>query len=157
MKIKIEIDEALAEEEIVIRCKSLNEDVISIQKRITDAVNSRMQLEVSRDDKEYYLVIDEILFFETDANGVVVHTATQMYETKHKLYELEDLLPGNFIRVSKSSILNSAKVRAIHKNITGASEVEFVGSSKKVFVSRNYFKVLMAKLEEKRLMKYEKK
>jgi DNA-binding LytR/AlgR family response regulator len=156
MKIKIEIDEALAEEEIVIRCRSLNEDVISIQKRITDAVNSRMQLEVSRGDKEYYLLIDEILFFETDVSGVVVHTATQMYEIRHKLYELEDLLPGNFIRVSKSSILNSAKVRAIHKNITGASEVEFVGSNKKVFVSRNYFKVLMAKLEEKRLMKYEK-
>ena len=156
MKIKIEIDEALAEEEIVIRCRSLNEDVISIQKRITDAVNSRMQLEVSKGDKEYYLLIDEILFFETDVSGVVVHTATQMYEIRHKLYELEDLLPGNFIRVSKSSILNSAKVRAIHKNITGASEVEFVGSNKKVFVSRNYFKVLMAKLEEKRLMKYEK-
>ena len=156
MKIKIEIDDGLAEEEIVIRCKSLNEDVISIQKRITDAVNSRMQLEVSRGDKEYYLLIDEILFFETDVSGVVVHTATQMYEIRHKLYELEDLLPGNFIRVSKSSILNSAKVRAIHKNITGASEVEFVGSNKKVFVSRNYFKVLMAKLEEKRLMKYEK-
>ena len=157
MKIKIEIDEALAEEEIVIRCKSLNEDVISIQKRITDAVNSRMQLEVSKGEKEYYLIIDEILFFETDGSGVVVHTATQMYEIKHKLYELEDLLPGNFIRVSKSSILNSAKVRAIHKNITGASEVEFTGSNKKVFVSRNYFKLLMAKLEEKRLMKYEKK
>ena len=157
MKIKIEIDEALVEEEIVIRCKSLNEDVISIQKRITDAVNSRMQLEVSKGEKEYYLIIDEILFFETDGSGVVVHTATQMYETKHKLYELEDLLPGNFIRVSKSSILNSAKVRAIHKNITGASEVEFTGSNKKVFVSRNYFKLLMAKLEEKRLMKYEKK
>ena len=60
MKIKIEIDEDLAEEEIVIRCKSLNEDVISIQKRITDAVNSRMQLEVSRGEKEYYITIDEI-------------------------------------------------------------------------------------------------
>lgn len=153
MKIKIEIDDGLAEEEIVIRCKSLNEDVISIQKRITDAVNSRMQLEVSKGEKEYYLTIDEILFFETDASGVIVHTATQLYETKYRLYELEDLLPGNFIRVSKSSILNASKVRAIHKNITGASEVEFIGSSKKVFVSRNYFKVLMAKLEEKRLMK----
>lgn len=157
MKIKIEIDEALAEEEIVIRCRALDEDVISIQKRITDAVNSRMQLEVSKGEKEYYLIIDEILFFETDINGVVVHTMTQMYETRYKLYELEDLLPGNFIRVSKSAILNSTKVRAINKNITGASEVEFVGSNKKVFVSRNYFKVLMAKLEEKRLMKYEKK
>ena len=57
MKIKIEIDEDLAEEEIVIRCKSLNEDAISIQKRIADAVNSRMQLEVSKgagDSQEYY-------------------------------------------------------------------------------------------------------
>lgn len=157
MKIKIEIDEAIADEEIVIRCKSLSEDVISIQKRITDAVNSRMQLEVSKGDKEYYLKPDEILFFETDTSGVIVHTATQMYETKYRLYELEHLLPGDFIRISKSAILNSEKVRAIHKNITGASEVEFAGSGKKVFVSRNYFKVFMAKLEEKRLIKNEKK
>lgn len=153
MKIKIEIDDGLSEEEIVIRCKSLSDDVISIQKRITDAVNLRMQLEVTKGEKEYYLTIDEILFFETDSSGVIVHTATQLYETKHRLYELEELLPGSFIRVSKSAILNSAKVRAIHKNITGASEVEFMGSGKKVFVSRNYFKLLMAKLEEKRLMK----
>jgi len=153
MKIKIEIDDGLAEEEIVIRCKSLNEDVISIQKRITDAVNSRMQLDVTKGEKEYYITIDEILFFETDSSGVVVHTANQIYETKHRLYELEDLLPGNFIRVSKSTILNSAKVRAIHKNITGASEVEFTGTNKKVFVSRNYLKLLLEKLEEKRLMR----
>ena len=153
MKIKIEIDDGLAEEEIVIRCKSLNEDVISIQKRITDAVNSRIQLEVTRGEKEYYITIDEILFFETDSSGVVVHTANQIYETKYRLYELEDLLPGNFIRVSKSTILNSARVRAIHKNITGASEVEFNGTTKKVFVSRNYLKLLLEKLEEKRLMR----
>ncbi len=153
MKIKIVIDEGLQEEEIVIRCKSLSEDVISIQKRITDAVNSRMQLEVTRGDKEYFIVIDEIIFFETDTNGVVVHTASQIYETKYRLYELENLLPSNFVRVSKSTILNASKVRAIHKNITGASEVEFAGSSKKVFVSRNYLKLLMTKLEEKRLMK----
>ena len=153
MKIRIEIDETLAEEEIIIRCKSLNEDVISIQKRITDAVNSRMQLEVSRGEKEYYITIDEILFFETDVNGVIVHTATQIYETKYRLYELENLLPGNFVRVAKSTILNAGKVRAINKNITGASEVEFAGSNKRVFVSRNYLKLLMTRLEEKRLVK----
>lgn len=153
MKIKIEIDEDLREEEIVIRCKALNDDVISIQKRITDAVSSRMQLEVSKGEKEYYITVDEIFFVETDASGVVVHTSKDIYETKLRLYELEELLPGNFIRVSKSTILNASKVRAIHKNITGASEVEFAGSSKKVFVSRNYFKLLMAKLEEKRLTK----
>lgn len=153
MKIKIEIDDGIAEEEIVIRCKFLSEDVILIQKRITDAVNSRMQLEVTKGEKEYYITIDEILFFETADSSVVVHTASQMYETKYRLYELENLLPGNFVRVAKSTILNANKVRAINKNITGASEVEFAGSNKKVFVSRNYLKLLMTKLEEKRLMR----
>ncbi len=153
MRIKIEIDESLQEEEIVIRCKSLSDDVVSIQRRITDAVNSRMQLEVSRNGTEYYIMLDEILFFETDTSGVLVHTAKNIYETKYRLYELEDLLPGQFVRISKSAILNAAKVREVNKNITGASEVGFVGTPKKVFVSRNYFKLLMEKLEEKRLMR----
>lgn len=153
MKIKIEIDEEIPEEEIVIRCRSLSEDVISIQKRITDAVGSRMQLEVTRGKKEYYLTVDEILFFETDVSAVAVHTANEIYETKHRLYELEDILPGSFIRISKSAVLNSARVRSIHKNITGASEVAFTGTAKKVFVSRNYLKLLLEKLEEKRLLR----
>ena len=153
MKIKIEIDESLPEEEIIIRCKALNEDAISIQKRVADAVNSRMQLEVTKGENEYYISLDEVFFVETDASGVVVHTAKEIYETKHRLYELENMLPGNFIRVSKSTILNAPKVRTVHKNIAGASEVGFAGSSKRVFVSRHYFRLLMAKLEEKRLIK----
>lgn len=151
MKVKIEIDEQLPEEEIVIRCKSLNEDIISIQKRVMDAVHSGMQLEVSKGDKEYYIAVEEIYFVETDSSNVIVHTAKEIYEIKMRLYELEELLPGDFLRISKSAILNTTKVRSVHKNITGASEVELTGSAKKVFVSRNYFKVLMTKLEEKRL------
>ena len=48
---------------------------------------------------------------------------------------------------------NTGKIRSIKKNITGASEVEFIASAKKTFVSRSYFKTLMSKLEEKRLKK----
>lgn len=70
-----------------------------------------------------------------------------------KLYELEELLPASFLRVSKSAIINTGQIRAIHKNITGASEVEFNGSNKRAFVSRSYFKLLTNKMEEKRLKK----
>lgn len=151
MKIKIEIDDNLTEEEIVIRCRTLNEDVLSIQKNISEAINTRMQLNVIKGDAEYYITLEEILFFETDGSMVAVHTKGQIYETKLRLYELEEMLPGMFMRVSKSTILNTTKIRAIHKNITGASEVEFIGSNKLAFVSRNYFKPLMSKIEEKRL------
>ena len=151
MKIRIEIDDNLTEEEIVIRCRTLNEDVLSIQKNISEAINTRMQLNVIKGDAEYYITLEEILFFETDGSMVAVHTKGQIYETKLRLYELEEMLPGMFMRVSKSTILNTTKIRAIHKNITGASEVEFIGSNKLAFLSRNYFKPLMSKIEEKRL------
>ena len=97
--------------------------------------------------------LSKILFFETADSVVAVHTATQIYETHLRLYELEKMLPGSFLRVSKSCIMNTGMIRSVRKNITGASEVEFTDSVKKAYVSRSYFKVLTDKLEEKRLKK----
>ena len=66
---------------------------------------------------------------------------------------MKNLLCEFFFRISKSAILNTRQVQAVHKNLAGASEVEFINSHKKVFVSRNYFKAFTEKLEEKRLRK----
>lgn len=153
MKIKIEIDENLSEEEIIIRCRELTDETIAVQKRISEAVSAGLKLTVTRGELEYYLHLNEILFFETAGSAVAVHTAGQIYETHLRLYELEELLPGSFLRVSKSTILNTGQIRSVRKNITGASEVEFSGTAKKAFVSRSYFKILTEKLEEKRLKK----
>lgn len=153
MKIRIEMDDNLEEEEIVIRCKELSEEIIALQSRITDSIQTNQQLEVARSGTTYFLPLEEILFFETGSACVVVHTAEQIYETRMRLHELDELLPGNFMRISKSAIIHVKKIRAIRKNIAGASEVEFVGTHKKTFVSRSYFKALMSKLEEKRLKK----
>ena len=153
MKIKVEFDENLTEEEIVIRCREPNDETLALQKKISEALHSGLKLTVTRSDMEYYLELPEILFFETAGSSVAVHTVNQIYETHLRLYELEDLLPGNFLRVSKSTILNIEQIRSVRKNITGASEVEFRGTGKKAFVSRSYFKVLTDKLDEKRLKK----
>lgn len=151
MKIRVEIDENVKEEEIILRCRELNDETIAIQKRIAEAVNEGMKLTVTRGESEYYLNLQEILFFETAGVAVAVHTVNQIYTTHQRLYELEEILPGIFLRVSKSTILNTGRIRSVRKNITGASEVEFDGTAKKAFVSRSYFKLLTDKLEEKRL------
>ena len=153
MKIRVEIDENVKEEEIILRCRELNDETIAIQKRIAEAVNEGMKLTVTRGESEYYLNLQEILFFETAGVAVAVHTVNQIYTTHQRLYELEEILPGIFLRVSKSTILNIGRIHSVRKNITGASEVEFDGTAKKAFVSRSYFKLLTDKLEEKRLKK----
>lgn len=151
MKIRIELDERLEEEEIIIKCRELNEEIVALQKQISDNMNNGLQLNVFQGEVEYFLNLSEIIFFETDGSFVAVHTKKQIFSVKMRLYELEDILPGNFIRISKSAIVNVKKIRSIHKNITGASEIEFQETSKKAFVSRSYFKLLIEKLEEKRL------
>ena len=153
MKIRMEIDENIDEDEIVIKCRSLSDEIIQLQRQISEAVNQKLQLHVAKGDKEYFITLEEILFLETADQMVAVHTSDQIYVTKQKLYELEELLPGSFMRVSKSTIINTIMIRSIHKNITGASEVEFSGTVKKAYVSRMYIKALMSKLEEKRIKK----
>ena len=95
MKITVEIDDNLTEEEITIHCRELNDEVISLQKRISEAIQSKMMLNVTKGELEYYLNLPEILFFETADSIVAVHTKGQIFETRMKLYELEELLPAS--------------------------------------------------------------
>ena len=97
------------------------------------------------------MTLSKILFFETDENGISAHTRDEMYQTRYKLYELEDMLPGVFMRVSKSTILNTDQIYSIDRNLTASSVVAFLNTHKKVYVSRYYYKPLTQKLQEKRL------
>ena len=110
MKVKIEIDESLQEEEVVIKAPSLNEKVQRIQEVIHDMSKSSKTMIFYKGQVEYYLSLDDILFFETSDHHIHAHTKNDMYQIKYKLYELEEMLPGNFMRISKSTILNVKKI-----------------------------------------------
>ncbi len=150
MKIKIEIDENLTEEEIVIRGSSLTEEMAAVQKAVADVLLRKQTFTFYKNETEFYIPLDEILFFETETGGISAHTAGEVYAVKYKLYELEQVLPRNFIRVSKSTILNTAKVYSVERNLTASSVVAFAGTHKQVYVSRYYYKSLKISLEEKR-------
>lgn len=151
IKIEIEIEDSLAEDEVIIRCRGLTEEVSAVQKAVSEAAGAVQKFPFYKGNTEYYLSLDEILFFETDEAGISAHTKTDAYQTKYKLYELEDMLPGFFMRVSKSTILNTNHIYSINRNLTASSVVAFSGTHKQVYVSRYYYKLLISKLEEKRL------
>jgi len=146
MKIRIEIDPAIQEQEIVIRCARLDESVTQIQSLLQDAGSEKKKIVFFKGDTEYYLALDDVLFFETSGNEVWAHTAKEEYQVHYKLYELEELLPRYYMRVSKGAILNTNKVYSIVRNLTAASKIEFFGTHKSVYVSRSYFKALKDRL-----------
>ena len=107
------------------------------------------QIEAFKDNISYYLNLSDILFFETDSKVVMAHTRTDSYQVKYKLYELEDILGGDFMRVSKSTILNLKQIYALTRSISNCP-IKFQDSYKTVYVSRHYYRELRNRLEERR-------
>lgn len=150
MRVKIEMVSGLPEAEVLIRCGQLDDNIITLQNYIMEQGNSKRCLPLSRGDTEYYVPIEQIYFFETEGKEIYAHTADQLFECAYKLYELEELLPGGFIRISKSTIANLDYIYSITRNLTASSVVEFQGSNKSVMVSRSYYKAVRERLRERR-------
>lgn len=150
MKVRIEIDENLQEEEVIIRSRKLDEQAKKVYDTLMDITKESKRLMLYKENTEYYISLDDILFFETTENGISAHTADNIYQTGYRLYELEEMLPGYFMRVSKSAILNINHIYSITRNLTASSVVQLMNTHKQVFVSRYYYKPLKCRLDEKR-------
>ena len=148
MKIRIETLDTLKDDEIIITCRQMDETIFRIQQFIQEQ-RPAVRLTYYKDDREFYLPLTDVLFFETSDDMVYAHTEKEAYRIKLRLYELEDILPGNFTRISKSTILNARKVYCINKNIASSSLVQFQNTYKQVYVSRNYLKNLQMCLDRK--------
>lgn len=151
MKVKIEILEGLEEEEAVIRCAALNDFVIGLQNYLSKQNNGKRCLALAAGGTDYFIPMEDIYFFETEGRELRAHTADRIFTCGYKLYELEELLPGSFMRISKSTIANLDHIYSITRNLTASSIVEFCGSKKKAMVSRNYYKLLLERLNARRL------
>ena len=141
-KVKIEIDPTAAECEVTIRCPEVDEEVMKIQKLLSESSSGLSQIGLFKEDSEYFIPLDDILFFETEGGHIRAHTADDEFEVKYRLYELEEKLPSYYLRISKSAILNTRRVYSITKNLAGASKIEFQGTYNTVYCSRNYYGAL---------------
>ena len=151
MKINIDVDDSLQQDMINIHCREITDEILELQRLLSQKQTGGQKISAYIDDTEYYVDVKTILFLEADGNYISVQTAKSIYRVRQKLYELEELLPRDFLRVSKSTIVNTELIASIKKNITGASEISFRNSIKKAYASRNYIKALIEIMDEKRL------
>jgi len=147
VKLRIEITEGSVEDEVVIRCGRVDENVQKLQEFISAL--SAPKLTFYKGTQEYYLPLESILFFETDGEQVFAHTANEAFRVKRRLYELEDLLPRTFIRAAKGTIVNTSHIYAINRSLTASSQVRFAGTHKQIYVSRHYYNTLKEKMNER--------
>lgn len=149
MKFTIIHDQNLNDDEIVIKHNKDLETVKALSDFLLNRNKTLAPLKLYKDDLQFYLNLSDLVFFETSENIVYAHTQTQAFETKYKLYELEELLPDFFVRISKSTICNVNYIHSINRNLTSLRLVKFKATSKEVYVSRMYYPNLKAQLEKR--------
>lgn len=150
MKIRTEISDT---QEIIIRCKERNDKIKQLEAAIDNAVKCGDDISLTKGAIEYFLPKNNILFFESSENKVYAHTANEIYKAPYKLFELEVMMPPSFVRISKSAIVNIMHIDSLKRELVGNGELTFKGCDKRIYFSRNYYKLLQYKIEEMRFKK----
>ena len=100
-----------------------------------------------QDGNQYEIPVTDICYVEAVDNRVFLYTGQQVYETRQKLYELEEVLREKyFLRISKSMLLNLMKIKAIKPALNGRF-MAILQSGEEIIISRKYVPALKEMLK----------
>lgn len=141
-KVSIEEIDKTKEEEIIIKCHEVNSDVMSLVDKIKNNDNKPNTLTGIKDDNIYQIKLKDIYYIEATENKTFIYLSDDFYESKLKLYEIEEKLRGlSFFRCSKSIILHYSKIECVTPAFNGRFEAK-LKNGEKVIISRQYVPIL---------------
>lgn len=65
MKVRIEVDPSLTEDEVVIRCRRVEEHILRLSQEASESGEEKSCMALRIGETSYYVPLKEILFFET--------------------------------------------------------------------------------------------
>lgn len=138
MKIKLESAQ-LPETEVIIRGDVTSEEVFSLLQMLKRRKAGKIIL--YKEEEQYIVATDEIVFLEVSDNKVYAYTRTDTYEAKLKLYEVKELLSAMaFAQINKSMIVNINCVKSIQAEFSGNYRLKLKNRKEILTISRKYFK-----------------
>ena len=143
MEINIKNIDPSQKEYIEIGCWRVNERVNEIVRfiKLRDG-----HVEAYKDEKQYRIALSDILYVEAVDDRCFIYLDKDCYESRRRLYEFESLLPSdNYIRISKSVVVNLMKIVQIRPALNGRFLCHLV-NGENVIVSRKYVPDLKARI-----------
>ncbi|MBO5986443.1 MAG: LytTR family transcriptional regulator DNA-binding domain-containing protein [Lachnospiraceae bacterium] len=143
MRIIFESPKDFEEDTIIVRCVSPDPRLVSILRSFETAQDGIVAFQ---DDKIVRIQYQDIFYFESIDEHIFAYCTTDVYEVKKKLFELEELLsPLDFVRCSKSLVVNMEKIDYLSPLFSGKLEAH-LKNGEKLVISRKYVQNLRAKL-----------
>lgn len=143
MKITILDIEPEEEEELIIKCHEITDEMTTLIQKIK---HGDFKIIGHGEDGIHFLEPTEIYYFESVDQKVFAYNKCDVFEVKQKLYEMENMLSSTeFMRSSKSTILNLEKIKRLSPAFGGRFEA-MLDNGEKIIISRQYVPVLKERL-----------
>lgn len=141
MKILTEIDSRYKEPELHVCNNALTDEVRAVVSELHEFFDRNI---AGTDDKgnKRMLRRGEILSAHAEGQKVLVLTNDGLYTVQRKLYELEeDLGEMDFVRISKSEIINIRKIKYMDMKLTGTIKLVLKNGYETYVSRRNVTKI----------------
>lgn len=143
MKITIDVKEDVKETDILITCNQLTTEIERILATLR-ILNQQMM--VTKDDEAHILDVSEIIYVEAIDRKTFVYTKNDYFESKLKLYEMEEkLMQCGFFRVSKSCLVQLKHIKSLKNDVNRKIRLT-LQSGEHIMVSRQYAEEMKKRL-----------
>ena len=142
MQVHIEKANSKEEETAVIKAVDITDEISAAVELLEGGSRS---FAVSYEDNAYILKAEAVYYIESVDKKTFVYTKERCYDCKYRLYELETMLGGYFMRCSKSMIINLRKIRSVRSSMSGRIEATLLNDEVAI-ISRGYVKEVKRRL-----------
>ena len=143
MQVKFEKVDAPEKEETLIKAQSNTDD---IKAAIELLEGGKRKIPLIQNGETVLLETTLFYYIESVDKRTFVYTKDDCFESKLRLYELEETLGTFFLRISKSMIVNLKKIKTVKSDLSGRMEATML-NGEKIVISRSYVKEIKRRLD----------
>ena len=135
MKVKIQVEPAIPEDYVEFHVRQVTEEV----SKLAEIIEKHDSVLTGTDQYDRTVMIqpDEIVALHAEKKWCRIFTETADYSCRKRLYELEEILGPEYMRISKSIIVNVRKIESVEAVFNGMMLLHMKNGSKE-YVSRTY-------------------
>lgn len=134
MKVEIRLSEDVKEPYAVIHASAMTEEV----RRAMEIFEAKGNVITAKEEgKIIILQPDEIYMVRAEHGEVVIYCEQRKYTSGKKLYEMEGMLGEEFMRISKSTIVNLKKIDSVEPSFNAMMYLVMKNGCKD-YITRTY-------------------
>jgi len=136
MKVDIQTAKDIKEIYIVIYCNDITDEIQELSNEIQKRTSNLL---VEDYGKMVVLKLKDINLIRIENTETIVYAKQKQYRINKRLYEMEEILSKDFVRISKSSVINLNQIDYLEPALGGLAKVILMNGVVE-FISRKYYR-----------------